>query len=173
VLYFVSVFTAVFNEFVVHGRLGFTGILVPIACQVAVALLLYGILKPVNRAVASLALFCQFVTLALEALRFEPRGVNAGMAFHGIFCLLLGYLIVRSSFLPRILGVLMSLAGLVWLIYLSPTLANILAPYNTAFGLLGEGLPMLWLAVVGLNPSRWREQAGEQKREQVERAARA
>ena len=60
-------------------------------------------------------------------------------------------LIFKSTFLPRILGALMAFAGLVWLIYLSPPLANYLSPYNTAAGILGEGLPMLWLLVFGVN----------------------
>ena len=53
----------------------------------------------------------------------------------------------------------MAFAGLVWLIYLSRSLANYLSLYNTAAGLLGEGLPMLWLLVMGVNAQRWKEQA--------------
>jgi hypothetical protein len=159
VLYFLSVLTAVFNEFFVHGRLGFLGILIPISCQIAVTLLLYSIFRPVNQSLSLLAVFFQLMTLTFEALDWKPRGVNIGMALHGVYCLLIGYLIVRSTFLPRILGVLMAFAGLVWLIYLSPTLANRLSPYNTAFGLLGEAVPMLWFLVMGVNPQRWKDQA--------------
>jgi hypothetical protein len=43
------------------------------------------------------------------------------------------------------LGALMAFAGLGWLTYLSTPLANNLSPYDLAFGLLGEGLVMLWI----------------------------
>ena len=81
------------------------------------------------------------------------------MVFHGLFCLLIGYLIFRSTFLPRILAALMAFAGLGWLTYLSPQLAINLSPYNVALGLLGEALVMLWLLVIGLNAQKWKELA--------------
>jgi len=159
VFYLLAVLTAVFNEFVVHGRLGFLGVLMPVACYVVVTLLLYAIFKPVNSSVALLALCVNLVGLTFEALELQPRGVNIAVVFHGFFCLLFGYLILRSTFLPRVLGALMMFAGLVWLMYLSPPLANYLSPYNTAFGIVGEWLPMLWLLVMGVNVQRWKERA--------------
>ena len=51
-------------------------------------------------------------------------------------------------------------AGLGWLTFLSPPLANYLSPYNLAPGLLGEGSLTLWLLVIGVNVQRWKEQAG-------------
>jgi hypothetical protein len=158
-LYLLSVLTAVFAEFFARGRLGIAAVVIPISCYVAVTLLLYVIFKPVNRSLSLIAVLSGLVGLTFEALQLQPRGVNIGMAFHGLYCLLIGYLIFRSTFLPRILGALMAFAGLVWLIYLSPPLANSISPYNTAFGLLGEALPMLWLLVMGVNIQRWREPA--------------
>jgi len=79
--------------------------------------------------------------------------------FDGFYCLLIGYLIFRSTFLPRILGVLMAFAGLGWLTYLSNPLVNYLSPYNLACGLLGEASGFLWLLVMGVNAQRWKEQA--------------
>jgi len=160
VLYFVSVVLGVFNEFVVHGRLGFLGTLFPVLCQVVLTLLLYAIFKPVNRSLCLLAVCSQLVGLIFEVLLWQPRGVNVAMVFHGFYCLLIGWLISRSRFLPRILGLSMVFAGVVWLTYLFPLLADRVTPYNTASGLLGEVLPMLWLLVVGLNEQRWKEQAG-------------
>jgi hypothetical protein len=53
----------------------------------------------------------------------------------------------------------MAFAGLGWVTFLSPPLANHLCPYNLASGILGEGLVMLWLLVMGVNVERWKEQA--------------
>jgi hypothetical protein len=158
-LYSLAVGTAVLAEFVIPGKLGFGGVLIPIACYTAVTLCLYSILKPVNSRLALLVALSGLVGLAFEAVQRQPWGINIAMVFHGLYCLLIGYLIVRSNFLPRILGVAMAVAGLVWLLYLSPSLANRLSPWNTACGLLGEALPMLWLLVMGVNAQRWKEQS--------------
>ena len=159
VLYLLGVLTAVFAEFVVRGSLGFAAVFIPVSCYIAVTLLLYGIFKPVDRSLCLLAVCFNLVGLTFEALQLQPRAVNIGMVFHGFYCLLIGYLIFRSTFLPRILGALMAFAGLVWPIYLLPPVANYLSPYNSASGLLGEGSPMLWLLVIGVNVPRWEKQA--------------
>jgi hypothetical protein len=80
------------------------------------------------------------------------------LVFFGPYCLLLGYLIFKSTFLPRILGVLMVFAGLGWLIFLSP-LKNYLSTYLKVFGFLAELSLCLWLIVKGVNVQRWKEQA--------------
>jgi hypothetical protein len=82
------------------------------------------------------------------------------VVFDGFSCLLIGYLIFSSSFLPRVLGVLMAVGGLGWLTFLSPPFARHLSPYNLAFGILGQESVMLWLLVMGVNAQRWKEQAG-------------
>jgi hypothetical protein len=159
VLYLLSVTTAVLGEFLVPGRLGIAAVIVPVSCYMAVTLLLYGIFKPVDRSLSLLAVSSNLVGLTSEALQWHPHGVNIGMVFHGLYCVLIGYLILRSTFPPRILGALMAFAGLGWLTYLWPSLASPLYPRITAPGLLGEVLPMLWLLVMGVNAQRWKEQA--------------
>jgi Domain of unknown function (DUF4386) len=69
---------------------------------------------------------------------------------------LIGYLVFRSTFLPRILGVLMAIGGLT---DLSTPLTKHLSPYNMITGFTGEGLLMLWLLVIGVNAQRWHAQA--------------
>jgi Domain of unknown function (DUF4386) len=82
------------------------------------------------------------------------------MVFFGFYCLLIGYLIARSRFLPRILGVFMVIAGLAYQVFLSPPLANELFAYVVApAGALGELSLILWLLVMGVNTRRWKEQA--------------
>ena len=102
----------------------------------------------------------QLQALALLLLKLQAHAYNIGLVFFGFYCILIGYLIFRSLFLPRILGALMVFAGLGWLTFLSPPLANHLSPYILAPGLLGEGSLTLWLLVIGVNAQRWKEQAG-------------
>ena len=157
--YFFGLLTAAFTEIFVRGRLNFAGGYIAISGMVVVTLLVYDIFKPVNRGLSLLAAFLSFVGLSFEALRLQPQGLNMAMVFTGFYCLLIGYLIFRSTFLPRILGVLMAFAGLGWLTYLSNPLVNYLSPYNLACGLLGEASGFLWLLVMGVNAQRWKEQA--------------
>jgi hypothetical protein len=163
VLFLLLVLTSAFTEFFAHGRLSFAADLaagiIEVSCMIAVTLLFYGIFKPVNRHLSMLAAFFNFAAVTLELLQFLPHGVNVGLGCHGFFWILIGYLIFRSTFLPRILGALMAIAGLCWLTFLSPPLASYLSPYILASALLLEGLAMLWLLVIGVNDQRWKEQA--------------
>ena len=101
----------------------------------------------------------QLQALALMFLKVRPQANNIGLVFFGLHCLGVGYLILRSTFLPRIVGALMVFAGLGWLTFLSPPLANSLAPFNMMPGGIGELTLTLWLIVKGVNVQRWNEQA--------------
>ena len=131
---------------------------------IAVTLLFYDLFKPVNKGLSLLAALFSLAglvigTLSLFHLISSP--IN-NLVFFGFYCLLIGYLIFRSTFLPRALGVLMAFGGLGWLTFLSPALAKVLSPYNLAPGILGEGVLTLWLLVFGVNAERWKEQASAQ-----------
>jgi hypothetical protein len=102
----------------------------------------------------------QLQALALLFLKVNDHGAGIALAFFGFYALLKGYLIIRSTFLPRILGVLSVLAGLGLLTFLSPTLGPRLFTYVAALGLLGAAPQILWLLVFGVNEARWKEQAG-------------
>jgi hypothetical protein len=157
-LYLFSLLTAAFGE-LSRGRLAIAVGLLAVSGMVGMTVLLYDIFKPVNKGLSLLAAFFSLVGLTFEALRLQPRGMNVAIVFAGFYCLLIGYLIFRSTFLPRILGVLMTIAGVGWLTFLSTPLANHLSPYNVASGVLGEGLVMLWLLAMSVNVQRWKEQA--------------
>jgi hypothetical protein len=159
-LNFFSLVTAALTELYVRGRLNYLGGYIAILGMAVVTLLLYGIFRPVNRILALLAAFISLVGLACEALRWQPQGLNVAVAINGFSCLVIGYLIFKSTFLPRILGPLMAFAGVAWLTFLSNPLVNYLSPYNLASGVLGQALVMLWLLVMGVNVQRWQEQAG-------------
>lgn len=127
---------------------------------IAVTLLFYYMFKPVNRSVSLLAAVFSLAGCGNEVLKLfhlAPYKINS-LVFFGPFCLLIGYLIFRSRFLPRILGVLMALAGLGWLIFLSPLAIHLLT-YLKILGFVAEASLMLWLLATGVNiPQRTSEQ---------------
>ena len=106
----------------------------------------------------------QLQALALMFLKLHAQGYNIAMVLFGSYNLLIGYLIFRSTFMPRILGVLLAFSGLCYETncfanFLSPGFAVHLVPYILAPG-VAELLLALWLVVMGVNVQRWNEQAG-------------
>jgi hypothetical protein len=109
--------------------------------------------------------FSAFTAQELQALayvfvRLNGYAFNTYLVFFGLWCVLIGLLIFRSTFMPRLLGVLLAIAGLGWMMYLVPPLAiRLFIPYIAGASALGELPLLLWLLVVGVNAQRWREQA--------------
>jgi hypothetical protein len=100
--------------------------------------------------------------LARGAVRMFPYGFGVSLMFFGVFCGLTGILTLKSKFLPRVLGVLMVLAGVS---YEVDSLRLFLrwpdVPYLLMVPFVAETSMMLWLLVFGVNEARWREQAAE------------
>jgi Domain of unknown function (DUF4386) len=116
--------------------------------------------KPVNRNLSLLAALFSLVGCAndlLHLFNLAPYKINS-LTFFGPYCVLIGYLILRSRFLPRILGLLMVLAGVGWLLLLAP-FASSLSTYLKVLGFVAEASLMLWLVVMGVNEQRWHERA--------------
>ena len=163
VVYLLYFLTAVSDEVLVgRGRLHvFDAVqLIADAFYVAVTLLFYYMFRPVNRKLSLLAAIFGLVGCANDVLgifNLAPHKISS-LAFFGPYCLLIGYLIFRSTFLPRFLGVLMASAGVGWLIVLSP-LASPLSTYLEILGFIAEASLMLWLIVMGVNVQRWKEQS--------------
>ncbi|MFZ0820136.1 MAG: DUF4386 domain-containing protein [Candidatus Acidiferrales bacterium] len=162
-VYLLYFLTAVFAEVVVgKGRLVAydAANLVADAFYIAVTLLFYFMFKPVNRSLSLLAALFSLLGCAVAVLglfRLAPYKISP-LIFFGPFCILLGYLILRSTFLPRFIGALMVLAGVGWLTYLFP-FASHLSNYLKILGIVAEGSLMLWLIVMGVNDSKWDEKA--------------
>ncbi|TMC31224.1 MAG: DUF4386 domain-containing protein [Chloroflexi bacterium] len=97
--------------------------------------------------------------LALALINLNGLAFEIDLIFFGFWCVLAGYLILRSTFMPRILGVLLMLDGIGWALYLWPPLATFLFPAIAVASGLAEAPLQLWLIVFGVNPQRWREQA--------------
>ena len=109
-------------------------------------------------------------TEQLQALAYMPLdllGVSYAISsvFFAFYGVAIGYLVFRSTFLPRALGVLLAIGALCYLtysfaIFLSPEFAARLVPYIQLPSLVGEGSLCLWLLIIGVNVERWKEQAG-------------
>lgn len=105
----------------------------------------------------------QLQALAYMFFSVYGQAYSVGFIFFGFYCLLIGSLILRSTFLPRILGVLMMVAGCSWLTFLSFPLANSLWPYVAVPGILGEGALTVWLLLKGVDIGKWHETANAGK----------
>jgi len=142
------------------SRLAAFVILVGCAIQ-ALTCLLYLAPLIILQGASSLSAFRpeQLQALVLAFLRLNDYAFQIYLVFFGAWCLLIGYLIFRSTFLPRILGVLLAISGLGWMIYLYPPLAHRLLHIIDAASALGEIPLELWLIIMGLNAQRWKEQA--------------
>jgi hypothetical protein len=98
-------------------------------------------------------------------VKADGYGFGVGLIFFGFACLVLGYLILRSGYLPKILGVLMQVAGLCYLtnsfaLLLAPTFADMLFPAILVPAFIGELSLCLWLLVKGVNVPKWEQKAG-------------
>lgn len=111
----------------------------------------------------------QRAELGLQALNLHGDGYAICLVFFAFACFALGHLIYHSGFLPRTLGVLMTVAGAA---YLVDSFSHFVAPAFAATLFPGLFLPMflaeislaLWLAVKGVNVAVWQEKAGAQAR---------
>ena len=139
--------------------------LVSVAVEAAVQLYLLGALFPLGKA-EYLRAFApeQLYALASLSVKSHSYGFGVALIFFGCVCLILGYLIFRSGFLPKALGVLMQIAGLSYLtdsfaLILAPTFANRIFPAVLVPAFVGEASLCLWLLVKGVNVEKWEEKA--------------
>ena len=177
-------------------RLGIVGHLIVLFTDLGVALLLYVLLKPVNKTLSLVAAVFRLVMVAMRGINllthflallllsgasyltvFETEqlhalvllfltafedGVLIDLTFFGPHLLFVGYLVFKSGYLPRILGILVIIAGFGYLI---DNFAIFLLPnYQVTIGLFvgwGELLLALWLLIKGVNIQRWEKRALE------------
>lgn len=180
-------------------RVGLAGEMLTCVCDVALAMILYFLLRPVSRNLALLAAFFrltfvgiysvaklfeiaalaalggtdylkafapqQLHDLAYVLLRVHSLGYGASLLFFGLCCVVFGYLIHQSGYLPRILGTLLLIGGVGYVVF---SLAQMLAPAFAAKYLfpwvLLPAFPAelglaLWLTVKGVNVPKWKERA--------------
>ena len=173
-------------------RLSIVGDLVMHILDVPLIVIMYYLLRPVDRLLALVATVANVVqtavlaankltlvvpllllqkpgdipastweaTLSFLAIRLHGYGFGIGLLFFGVACLVRGYLVYRSTYFPRTLGLLLALAGLAYLVnsvalLLAPDVAATLFPAILAPALVGEGAFCLWLLVKGVDQSAW------------------
>src|ERR1700730_834344 len=105
----------------------------------------------------------QLHALAYLSLKLFDYGFGISLVFFSFVCLIFGYLIFGSSYFPKTLGVLMTIAGLSYLtnsftLILAPTYAGTIFPI-LVLALIGELSFCLWLIVKGVNLPKWNEKA--------------
>lgn len=174
-------------------RMGYTFYLIEMASHVIMTVLLYRLLRPVDRSLAQvgmvlsltgcgiktvsrlfylapvlvlggapfLGVFAEEQRHAMALLFAGLNDLGAGIAlpFFGLGTLIEGVLILRSTFLPRTLGIIGILGGLGWLTYFVPTLGNRAFPVVVGVALLGALCKIGWLLVKGVDEEPWKVQA--------------
>ena len=98
-------------------------------------------------------------TLSLLFLQLNDLGASLALIFFGFAAFVRGVLMIRSTFVPRVVGALGMLGGLLWTTFLYPPLANTLFGLTLAVGLIGSLVLIVWLLVKGVDGPRWRETA--------------
>src|SRR5580704_4200127 len=142
-LYLLYFLTAILAQFLVGRGLAVSGNatnVIATVCYVVVTFLFYDLFRPVSNGLSLLAALFSLagcVVMALGLFHLASSTLSP-LLFFGPFCLLIGYLILRSSFLPRVLGVLMAVAGLSWLAFLLPAVPHYLSIAIEVFGFLAE-----------------------------------
>lgn len=103
----------------------------------------------------------QLETLSYLFIRLHDYGFGIGLIFFGFVCLLEGYLIVRSGFLPKVLGYGMQVAGVCYLVnsialLLAPALAGAMFPFILLPPFFGELSLAMWLLIKGVDKAKWK-----------------
>jgi uncharacterized protein DUF4386 len=179
-------------------RLALAGDLVGDFAYVAITLILYVLLRPVNRNLSLLAAFLSLVgcaigginalghlapllllggadylkafdaqqlqALALLSLKLHGYGTDIAIVCFGLYCIFLGYLIFRSGYFPKFLGVLLPIGGVCYLInsfadFLAPAFSDKIPVAILLPPAVAEISLCLWLIVMGVDVPKWQERA--------------
>ena len=104
----------------------------------------------------------QLQSLANLALESHDLVFNIALIFFGFACLVEGYLLYKSGYFPKFIGILMQLAGLCYLVscfaaLFAPAFSNLITPAILLPSLIGELSYCLWLLIKGVNVQKWNE----------------
>lgn len=101
----------------------------------------------------------QLATLSLLSLNIQAQGYAIGLVFFGFYCLIVGYVLYKSKYLPKLFGVLYAVTGLCYLVnsftmLLSKGFENPLFIYLAIPIFIGELSLCLWLLIKGIDTSK-------------------
>jgi hypothetical protein len=143
------------------GSLGVAANLAATLFYLAATVYVYVLLRPVSNRLSHIAALFSYVGCALSILRvlqLAPPRPNP-LALFGVHCILVGGLIYKSTFIPKVVGALLVIGGLCWLTFAAPAISSRLAPFNMIPGFVAELTVSLWLLIKGVNVARWDEMA--------------
>jgi len=152
-------------------RAGIAAHLIVTLTNPPLTMIFYELFKVVNRRLALMAAFFSLVATGIEGASLFVQvehpivaAYDVYTAFFGFELMTIGYLVYRSNFLPRAIGLLLVVDGISYLVYcfvdiLAPGLASHLVPWVQLPILAGEGSLTVWLLVAGVNATRWTELA--------------
>jgi len=169
-------------------RLSIAAALLAQLVNIAVVLFLYKILAPVSKTAARvmvlfsllavpIAMFNELnngaVLLLLDDagqslaqvslfLNLHEYGIQIAGIFFGLWLFPMGYLVFKSTFIPKVIGILLIIASIGYLadsfiFFLNPGFE----PVISEFTFVGEAAMTFWLLIVGVNAKKWRERALE------------
>jgi hypothetical protein len=169
-------------------RLSIVSALVVQLVNIFVVLLLFKLLKPVNKIhamfmviflllgvpIALINELNQFAVLLLLNgadksqtlvslfLYLHKQGIFIAQIFWGLWLLPMGYLVFKSGFLPKIIGVLLMIGCFGYLIdsfafFLFPNLNLKVSQYT----FIGEFLIALWLLIKGIDVKKWEKRVNK------------
>ena len=101
----------------------------------------------------------QLEALALASIKINNQGAAIALIFFGFETLLRGWLLFKSGFLPRFLGVLSMVGGLGWLTFLWPPLGSQAFMGVALFAIAGVIATTGWLFIRGVDDVKWRTRA--------------
>jgi hypothetical protein len=99
----------------------------------------------------------QLKSMALLFYNVNEMGAAIAVVFFGFNTVITGWLIIRSTYLPRVLGWIAVVGGIGWLAFLWPPLGYRLNLYIAAIALLGSLATIVWMLVYGVKEERWNE----------------
>jgi hypothetical protein len=101
-------------------------------------------------------------SLAILSIKLYELAYSVNLAVFGVSCIVSGYLLFRSTFLPGFLGVLIAIAGACYLTnsfvnFMPPGFGNWLFPWVLMPCVIAEGVLALWMSTVGLDEAKWHQ----------------
>ena len=103
----------------------------------------------------------QLQSLVLLQVKLYGFGTDISLIFFsGVYLILVGILVFRSRFLPRMLGAMLAFAGACYLAgsvsnFLDPELAHAFGSLIYLPGGIAEGSMTIWLIARGVDPRKW------------------